>query len=69
MRSMRPRGTLLEKGRGDLLDPESWLMAIEIDHEVREALLSLPHDYKMVVLFAISRVSHTRRSPTSLRSR
>jgi RNA polymerase sigma-70 factor (ECF subfamily) len=27
-------------------------MAIEMDHEVREALLSLPHDYKMVVLFA-----------------
>jgi len=44
--------TLMEKGRGDLNDPESWLMAIEMDHEVREALLSLPHDYKMVVLFA-----------------
>ena len=44
--------TLLEKGRGDLIDPESWLMAVEMDHEVREALLSLPHDYKMVVLFA-----------------
>jgi len=24
--------TLMEKGRGDLIDPESWLMAIEIDH-------------------------------------
>ena len=44
--------TLMEKGRGDLIDPESWLMAIEMDHEVREALLSLPHDYKMVVLLA-----------------
>ena len=44
--------TMMEKGRGDLLDPESWMMAIEMDHEVRETLLSLPHDYKMVVLFA-----------------
>jgi RNA polymerase sigma-70 factor (ECF subfamily) len=44
--------TLMEKGRGDLIDPESWLMAVEMDYEVREALLSLPHDYKMVVLLA-----------------
>lgn len=44
--------TLMEKGRGDLIDPESWLLAVEMDHEVREALLSLPHDYKMVVLLA-----------------
>ena len=27
-------------------------MAVEMDHEVREALLGLPHDYKMVVLLA-----------------
>ena len=44
--------TLMEKGRSDLIDPESWLMAVEMDHEVREALLGLPHDYKMVVLLA-----------------
>ena len=44
--------TLMEKAQGNLIDPESWLMAIEMDHEVREALLGLPHDYKMVVLFA-----------------
>ena len=44
--------TLMEKAQGSLIDPESWLMAIEMDHEVREALLGLPHDYKMVVLLA-----------------
>ena len=33
--------TLMEKGRSDLIDPESWLMAVEMDHEVREALLGL----------------------------
>jgi RNA polymerase sigma-70 factor (ECF subfamily) len=44
--------TLMEKAQGSLIDPESWLMAIEMDHEVRESLLSLPHDYKMVVLLA-----------------
>jgi RNA polymerase sigma-70 factor (ECF subfamily) len=43
--------TMMEKARGNLVDSER-LMAIEMDHEVREALLSLPHDYKMVVLFA-----------------
>ena len=44
--------TLMDKAQSTLIDPESWLMAIEMDHEVRESLLSLPHDYKMVVLLA-----------------
>jgi RNA polymerase sigma-70 factor (ECF subfamily) len=44
--------TLMEQAQASLADPESWLMSIEMDHEVREALLSLPHDYKMVVLLA-----------------
>ena len=32
------------------VDPEAGLLASELDHEVRSALLSLPHDYKMAVL-------------------
>ena len=44
--------TLVERSNASLVDPESWMMSVEMDHEVREALLSLPHDYKMVVLFA-----------------
>jgi RNA polymerase sigma-70 factor (ECF subfamily) len=34
------------------MDPESGFLGSELDHEVREALVSLPHDYKMVVLLA-----------------
>jgi len=44
--------TLMEKAQSTLIDPETWLMSVEMDHEVRESLLSLPHDYKMVVLLA-----------------
>ena len=44
--------TLMDQAQASLGDPESWLMAIEMDHEVREALMGLPHDYKMVVLLA-----------------
>ena len=44
--------TLMEQAAASLADPEAWIMAVEMDHEVREALLSLPHDYKMVVLLA-----------------
>ncbi len=40
-----------ELGEG-MADPESELMAVEMDHEVGEALRSLPHDYKVVVLLA-----------------
>ncbi len=31
-------------------DPETACLAREMDHEVRDALLALPHDYKMAVL-------------------
>ncbi|HSO21841.1 MAG TPA: sigma-70 family RNA polymerase sigma factor [Chondromyces sp.] len=44
--------TLLDQAHASLADPESWLMSVEMDAEVREALLGLPHDYKMVVLLA-----------------
>jgi len=44
--------TLMERAQSTLIDPESWLMSVEMDHEVRESLLGLPHDYKMVVLLA-----------------
>ena len=44
--------TLLDQAHASLADPESWLMSVEMDAEVREALMSLPHDYKMVVLLA-----------------
>jgi RNA polymerase sigma-70 factor (ECF subfamily) len=44
--------TLMDKALNSLIDPESSLTSIDMDHEVREALLSLPHDYKMVVLLA-----------------
>ena len=44
--------TLMDKAQASLVDPESWLMSVEMDAEVREALLGLPHDYKMVVLLA-----------------
>jgi len=44
--------TMAIKAQASLSDPESWLMSVEMDHEVREALLGLPHDYKMVVLLA-----------------
>jgi RNA polymerase sigma-70 factor (ECF subfamily) len=32
--------------------PESGLLSSEMDHEVRQTLVRLPHDYKMVVLLA-----------------
>jgi RNA polymerase sigma-70 factor (ECF subfamily) len=38
------------EARSDLVDPERDLMNSEVDHEVRDALLALPHDYKMAVL-------------------
>jgi RNA polymerase sigma-70 factor (ECF subfamily) len=44
--------TLLDQAQASLSDPEAWLMAVEMDEEVRESLLGLPHDYKMVVLLA-----------------
>jgi RNA polymerase sigma-70 factor (ECF subfamily) len=44
--------TLLEKVKSSLSDPESGFIATEMDHNVRQSLLDLPHDYKMVVLLA-----------------
>ncbi len=37
---------------GDAADVETAYLDAEMDHEVREALLALPHDYKVVVLLA-----------------
>jgi RNA polymerase sigma-70 factor (ECF subfamily) len=44
--------TLMDRTQEALPDPEAGLISTEMDHEVKEALLALPHDYKMVVLFA-----------------
>ena len=44
--------TLLDAIHAASNDPESWVLASEMDHEVRKALSDLPHDYKMVVLLA-----------------
>jgi RNA polymerase sigma-70 factor (ECF subfamily) len=41
---------IFDQGRSDEQDPESDLLGTEVDPEVREALLSLSHDYKMAVL-------------------
>ena len=42
----------MDRAQDSLIDPESYIISSEIDAEVREALLDLPHDYKMVVLLA-----------------
>ena len=44
--------TLMENPPAWSLDPEAEFLGSELDHEVREALGNLPHDYKMVVLLA-----------------
>jgi RNA polymerase sigma-70 factor (ECF subfamily) len=44
--------TLLDNTPAWAIDPENGFLGAEIDHEVREALIKLPHDYKMVVLLA-----------------
>ncbi|PWB76694.1 MAG: RNA polymerase subunit sigma-24, partial [Holophagae bacterium] len=44
--------TLLDAAQDAFVDPESGLLFTEMDHEVRKTLVSLPHDYKMVVLLA-----------------
>jgi RNA polymerase sigma-70 factor (ECF subfamily) len=44
--------TLLEAAYQSLSDPETGILSSEIDHDVRQTLLNLPHDYKMVVLLA-----------------
>jgi RNA polymerase sigma-70 factor (ECF subfamily) len=44
--------TLMDRALEKIEGPGSGFNVDEIDHEVRDALLSLPHDYKMVVLLA-----------------
>jgi RNA polymerase sigma-70 factor (ECF subfamily) len=44
--------TLSDQSQETDINPEAWLLSTEMDHEVRESLMSLPHDYKMVVLLA-----------------
>lgn len=41
---------LVEDLQSAEVDPETAHLAVELDHEVRDALLALPHDYKMAVL-------------------
>ena len=42
--------TLAERTQVSGADPETYFLHAEMDHEVREGLLSLPHDYKMALL-------------------
>jgi RNA polymerase sigma-70 factor (ECF subfamily) len=44
--------TLLDSLPDSSSDPERFMLSGELDHEVRDALVDLPHDYKMVVLLA-----------------
>jgi RNA polymerase sigma-70 factor (ECF subfamily) len=44
--------TLMDAAQEAFSDPESGVLSSEMDHEVRQTLVSLPHDYKMVVLLA-----------------
>lgn len=44
--------SLVEQGQETDLNPELGLLHFEMDHDVRQTLLKLPHDYKMVVLLA-----------------
>jgi len=44
--------TLMERGTVINANPEEGFLFDEVDHEVRETLVSLPYDYKMVVLLA-----------------
>jgi RNA polymerase sigma-70 factor (ECF subfamily) len=40
----------VEAKAGVEIDPESGVLDQEVDHEIRDALLALPHDYKMAVM-------------------
>jgi len=44
--------TLSDQSQETDINPEAWLLSTEMDHDVRESLMNLPHDYKMVVLLA-----------------
>ncbi len=43
--------TLLDRATSEL-EASTSMVSADMDHEVRDALLSLPHDYKVVVLLA-----------------
>jgi len=44
--------TLLDAAQEASRNPEAGVISTEIDHDVRQTLMDLPHDYKMVVLLA-----------------
>ena len=44
--------TLLDAMHESSIDPENGVIASQMDHEVKQTLIDLPHDYKMVVLLA-----------------
>ena len=44
--------TLMDRAEMTNADPETGHIAVEMDFEVKQTLMSLPHDYKMVVLLA-----------------
>ena len=44
--------TLMDKAKDPTTDPLAGVLSTEMDHEVRQTLVELPHDYKMVVLLA-----------------
>jgi RNA polymerase sigma-70 factor (ECF subfamily) len=44
--------TLLDAAKESLTNPERGFLTTEMDHDVRNTLVELPHDYKMVVLLA-----------------
>jgi len=44
--------TLVDAAQDAFSGPDSGLLSSEMDHEVRQTLVRLPHDYKMVVLLA-----------------
>jgi len=44
--------TLMDAAQLASRDPEAGAISTQMDHEVRQTLVELPHDYKMVVLLA-----------------
>ena len=44
--------TLMDKAKDPTTDPLAGVLSTEMDHDVRQTLVELPHDYKMVVLLA-----------------
>lgn len=44
--------SMLDRGENQSPDPEAEFIFGELDEEIRDALVELPHDYKMVILLA-----------------